>query len=680
MLDVPEIVKQRCRSDNNREETVKRLEFAFFESGIDSLYPSNDLHPSDDLYPSDAGTPWLTIGMDRICAETFNLTESLCSGNNIVFGSCEAAKIEFMVADVEEELTGNEFAATLAVGDYKMAYGFYTVSSMVRQADRRKRKITAYDRMIRFDEDVADWYNAQYPTENTTRTVKQLRDSLCAFCGVPQEKAVLINDGLVIGKTIDPQTLNGRDVLKAICEINGTFGHIDRTGQLVYVRLQESGIYPSNTLYPSDGLYPMSGWTQAENLAYYRSITYGDYVTAGIDRIQIRTEEGDIGATSSAVSSGGANTYVIEGNFLTYGLAGSEMARLAQSICDAVGGREYRPAKMVSYAMPWLEVGDGVRAITTDTEICTYVLKRTMKGIQAMSDTIESKGSQTMEQNINIESEITQLKGKTAKIIKSVDEVSVTLSDLEKNTTAQIKTLSDAIVLKVDKGDISNQISVETDGISIEGNRFSWSSTYSSMSSDGKLKATSGEFTGDVIANLFKTTDGSIELSGGKLTITGAEIKGTTNTSTIGCSVLSAQDADIDRLVVNDSSQLQYVSANDVDCDDIQCTKIYSSQAGEWWSDRRLKHDIKSIDPAEALRVVMGLKPVTFIMNGYDEMCMGFVAQDVMELKSRLPLYGTMKNGYYCLPYANYVAILAGALQALIKKNGRLEDAVYAEQ
>lgn len=78
--------------------------------------------------------------MDRICAETLNLTESLSSGNNIIWGSCEAAKFVVTVADVEDEIEGREFTATLSIGDYKMAYGIYTVDSVVRQADRRKRK------------------------------------------------------------------------------------------------------------------------------------------------------------------------------------------------------------------------------------------------------------------------------------------------------------------------------------------------------------------------------------------------------------------------------------------------------------------------------------------------------------------------------------------------------------
>ena len=86
-------------------------------------------------------------------------------------------------------------------------------------------------------------------------------------------------------------------------------------------------------------------------------------MVAGVDRLQIRMEEGDIGAT--ATNGQGANGYVIEGNFLTYGLSSAQLTKLAKSILEQIGGREYRPAKISCYAMPWLEVGDGVRAITT---------------------------------------------------------------------------------------------------------------------------------------------------------------------------------------------------------------------------------------------------------------------------------------------------------------------------
>ena len=220
MLEIAEEIKQRFRGDNNCEETVRTLKLSFFNRNVDTLYPSNDLYPSGDLFPADSGSPWLTIGMDRICAETLNLTESLCSGDNIIWGSCEAAKMAFTVADVEDDIEGKEFTATLSIGDYSMAYGIYIVDSVVRQADRRKRKITAYDRMIKFDTDVSEWYQAMYPEDSTVHTVQELRDSLCDYIGVSQRFVQLPNDDLLIGKTIAPETLCGRDVLRAICEIN----------------------------------------------------------------------------------------------------------------------------------------------------------------------------------------------------------------------------------------------------------------------------------------------------------------------------------------------------------------------------------------------------------------------------------------------------------------------------
>lgn len=693
MLDVPEIIKQRCREDNNRTETVRHLELSFFDGGIDSLYPSNDLYPAYDLYPADAGAAWLTIGMDQICAETLNLTESLSTGNNIIWGSCEAAKFVLTVADVEDEMTGREFTATLSIGDYKMAYGIYIVDSVTRlQADRRKRKITAYDRMIKFDADVSDWYHAMYPTDDATHTVKELRDSLCEEIGVPQEQTALINDGLVVGKTISPESLCGRDVLKAICEINGVFGHFDRTGTLVYISLQDTGLYPSDTLYPGDDLYPQSGWAAAEELEYYRSITYEDYLIDGIDRVQVRQEEGDIGAV---VGSGG-NAYVVEGNFLTYGLGSADLTKLAWSIYDTIAGKTYRPAKIVSYAMPWIEVGDGVRAITTDTEIATFVLTRTMSGIQAMMDTVEAKGTKTQGQEFGIQNEIIQLKGKTTVIVRSVDEVSATVTDLEKQTAAQIKVVSDKITAevkratdqevelagsisvlagqieaKVSRGDLIASINLEVNKagscITMEAGHFVFKGSNFFVNADGSGGAANGNLTWDASGGLIAKN----------IKLIMADISGTTNSSSIGVSMMSAQNANIDRLTVNGTSDMRDIVSGDIYADDIQCTQIYSSRAGEWWSDRRMKSDINPVSPEVALTVTMALRPMTFYMAGANEKDMGFVAQDVADIESDLPLY-TMLNGFYALPYTSYVALLAGAIQAQQEQINKMREVLNA--
>jgi hypothetical protein len=664
VLDVPEFVKQRCRGDNNRTETVKHLELSFFNGGVDTLYPANDLYPADNLYPSDAGTPWLTIPMAQICAETLSLTENLSSGSNIIWGSCEAAKFVVTVADVEDEIEGREFTAALSIGDYKMAYGIYVVDSVVKQADRRKRKITAYDRMIKFDVDVSDWYHAMYPTDDTTHTIQELRDSLCEHIGVPQQQTVLINDEMVVGKTISPESLCGRDVLKAICEINGVFGHFDRTGMLTYISLQDTGLYPSDTLYPGDDLYPQSGWAAAEELEYYRSITYEDYLIDGIDRVQVRQEEGDIGA----VVGSGSNAYVVEGNFLAYGLGSADLTKLAWSIYDSIAGKTYRPAKIVSYAMPWIEVGDGLRAITTDTEIATFVLTRTMSGIQAMMDTVEAKGTKTQGQSFGVENEIIQLKGKTAVIVRSVDEVSATVTDLEKHTTAQLKVVSDQITAEVKRAtdqevELAAAISVAADKIDLKVSKGDVCTQITAESSNG----------GQIILNApgaLIINAGNTKLdAGGHMELTGATFHGCVNTGSMGADVINANHVETDRLncdgsmTVNGSATLNGITY----ANRISCYSIYSELAGSTWSDKRLKKGIRNIALEDARSLILGLKGVTYKTKRSGMDAMGFVAQDVVKLLHKLELSYPLVDrydGYLALQYQNLIPLIIANEQA----------------
>ena len=272
MLEIPEEIKNIYRRDNLSADTAVKIRLKFYDDEIDTLYPYETLWPAEDLFPAEhEGEPWLLIENDRIETESLSLTESLSSSEDMEFGSCEGATFEIVVADVIEDVTGREFTATVEVGNYEMAFGIYTVESFVRQADRRKRKITAYDRMRRFDTDVAGWYNELvFPM-----TIKQFRDSLCDYVGVPQNDQTLPLDSIQISKTIEPEQISGRDILQAICQINGCFGHIDKTGQLVYVMLQSTGLYPAEDLWPEETLYPSEfggDGMPVEHINYYKDL------------------------------------------------------------------------------------------------------------------------------------------------------------------------------------------------------------------------------------------------------------------------------------------------------------------------------------------------------------------------------------------------------------------------
>ena len=463
MLDIPENIKELFRSDNRRQETHKKFKLSFYDDKADALYPYETLFPDESLFPNEHGTAWLTKENNRIVSESLQIAEALSCDDDMVFGSCEGAELQIIVADVNEDITNREFALTVEIGGYEMALGLYTVKAFERQSDRRKRKITAYDRMSWFNVDVAGWYNdLEFPM-----TIKTFRDSLCDYIGIQQTQTTLLFDSLEISKTIEPTQISGLDVLKAICEINGCFGHIDKTGQLVYVQLQQTGLYPSETLYPEETLYPSEYGGDGRPVeivsTYKQPMVYEDYLVEGIDSLIIRQEENDVGASVG----NGENVYTIEGNFLVYGKSAAELLEIAQSLLPYISGRVYRPASVDCNCMPWVEVGDALIIPTRDDIVETFVMKRTITGCQNMRDKIESTGSQVREDQFSISKQIIQLEGKAAIITKSVEEVSVRVTDLKNYTEAQFKITADAITAEVTRAqEAEAQLSIRADQIS----------------------------------------------------------------------------------------------------------------------------------------------------------------------------------------------------------------------
>lgn len=530
MLTVPEEIKNLFRQDNIREQTSRKWKLRFFDSDIRLIFPEDVLFPADELFPVDQ-EPIYVIDNMQMVTESLILTESLCESEDLSFGECNAAQLEVTVADVLLDLTDKEFMVTVEVGDYEMAMGIYTVDSFIRQADKRLKKITAYDRMRRFQTDVSEWYQSlKFPL-----TLKAFRDSLCSYVGIIQLDIVLPLDEMQITKTIGPEQLSGLDVIQAICEINGCFGHMDKTGRFKYQYLTQASLFPSEILMPDDKLFP-SGMNEedSEMLSYYKQTetTYEDYVVSAIERIQIRQEEGDVGA----IYGKEGNCYIIQGNFLVYGKSAEELLQIAANIYDYIAGRVYRPCKIVSQALPWVEAGDGLICYTSDDVIETYCLKRTMKGIQGMMDSFEAFGNIKQEENFGFHTQIIQLEGKTAVIKKSVDEVSVKVTDLKNYTESQFKVTAEQIAaevkraqeseaalslkadqislsvtnlkndtnskfeqtaeqisLKVSKGDVSAQLSIEPGQVRIAGNRLIVDSTNFKLDSAGNAT-----FSGDV--------------------------------------------------------------------------------------------------------------------------------------------------------------------------------------
>lgn len=347
--------------------------------------------------------PSLVIENDKVVAGSFDLQESLNSNEDLVFGSCEAACLKVKFADITEDINSKTFSLTQTVNGEVINLGIFTVDSAIEQDNRRFLEVTAYDNIRKFDRDVVDWYESlTFPT-----SLKAMRESLCTHCSVEYEDSNLPNDAMTVTKTISSNTLNGLEVLRSLEQINGAFGHIGRDGKLQHKVLSKTVV---------DDTIPSGS---------YKTLKYEKYSTKPIDKLQILSEDGDIGA----IVGTGTNCYQIQSNFLVYGKSASALQTIADNAAINILGITYVPYTCDMLGLPYLEVGDRV---TYGTAITSYILSRNLKGIQSIKDSIETKGNEEIIQVKSINTEVKQLRGKTNVLSRDVEKMESTITEFDK--------------------------------------------------------------------------------------------------------------------------------------------------------------------------------------------------------------------------------------------------------
>lgn len=404
-----------------------------------------------ELFKKDSIDKQLTIETDdkttkitnvELHQEQFELTESICSESELTIGSCEAAALKFTVSNIFLPMKGKMITVKTVIDNNTanpLQIGRYKVYSDTPTADRTKRDIVAYDSLYDvINADVAEWYNTLLPDKDSVTTMKAFRDSFFGYFGVEQADAQLVNDDMKVEKTVEPEELSGATVLNCICEINGCFGHIGRDGKFHYIYLEQEiqGLYPRNDLYPADDLYPREPKSTRISKSLYISAQYEDFLVKTIDKLQIRKEEDDIGV----IVGSGTNAYVIQDNFLVYGKGSEELTGIANNIYGKIRGIIYRPFSADCKGNPCIEVGDVVRLPTRYEIIESYVLKRTLKGIQALRDEYEATGEEYRSTQVNsVHKSIIQLKGKTNVLTRTIEETNSKITDVESGLSSEIK-------------------------------------------------------------------------------------------------------------------------------------------------------------------------------------------------------------------------------------------------
>lgn len=356
------------------------------------------------------GTSIDDITNDRIPGVGIELERIICDDDDLLFGKCNSDRFSVSVSDFEDDIVGKEMEVSISCEDVTVPIGVFIVFEEPKQTKKRYKKIVAYDRMQLLNVNMASWYKAVLPNTDSTVTLKYFRDSFFAYLGMEQIEVTLINDDLVVRKTVDTNEISGIEIMQAVCEINGVFGHFTSDGKFDYISLLEN----------------------EETVVGAITADYEEYTVHPINRVQLRQEDGDIGYITGETSEP-ENAYIVTGNFLLYGMTNDELKVVGDRLLEKIQGITYVPATQELKGIPDARLGSSYMVSTSDgSSVKSIILKHTLKGGQALRSTFEAVGNEFREEDIDgLPYQFKQLKGRYNKLSRTVDETVAELGKMD---------------------------------------------------------------------------------------------------------------------------------------------------------------------------------------------------------------------------------------------------------
>lgn len=188
-----------------------------------------------------------------------------------------------------------------------------------------------------------------------------------------------------------------RDLQTAVFEANCRYGKLDRVTDLFSgVELNSSRLYPADDLYPDDSLYPAS-MSERGNKAMYSKL-WADEGNVRKFRyliITYKTTETEGGQTSEVektlqrtVDANGTDDYNMSDNWLFRNLIWTpeQVGAYADEMVAKMRDITWFPFEMWCAGLPYIETGDEIEINMDDGAYTSYVLRRTLKGIQNLQD------------------------------------------------------------------------------------------------------------------------------------------------------------------------------------------------------------------------------------------------------------------------------------------------------
>lgn len=338
-------------------------------------YNSNSIHKNLIIRLPETYA-WDVLPKD-IIGESMTLKEMILDGKNVEFVGCNASEFTVKLNNVYEPLKNKRIEVFIETDDTDPIPLFkgYIYSAKL-DGNSSVREIKAYDILYQKGQiDVASWYQGlEFPI-----SIKNLRKSLFNYIDLEYVETTLPNDSLIIEKQYDPKTLKCLSVLKALCQLNGCFGIINREEKFEFRFLKKDHDY-----------------VISNNFDFCKSITREEFYVKPFDRVVIRENEQDVGVSEGDKPPIISNKYIVQANMFTYKLDWNTTHVVARNLLDAISDISFTPVNTDNNGMPFVECGDTVTyRIGNARATSSYrVFNRELNGVQALRDKYGADGDE----------------------------------------------------------------------------------------------------------------------------------------------------------------------------------------------------------------------------------------------------------------------------------------------
>ena len=449
----------------------------------------------------------------NIIANTLYLNKSYCEEEQLEIGGCIPSQFKCSVYGIED-ITDIVKLKYIRYSDNEPDISFEgNIAELTSTSNDGIYNITAYDELYN-QTDISEWYN-NYMANNEVVTISQLYSAVLEKLGLISGSVITnyITYDFVIKQNILSNNITGTRLLKWICEALGVFGILNT---YTSTNETENGIrYTTMTTFSLNILGPKPK-TAIRPTTVFSGFQKSDYICKKMDKVQIRSEEEDIGA----IYGTGTNALIIEGNPLFYGMDASELEKCAKQISGNIKDNSDYTAYEAELAdsdtyINNVDIYQCYPISSSTSSIYSYIFNITWSGSQLTTCKIGANGVETRSEVLtSTNSEIIKLNYKATSIVKNVDGIKTEVSSISSKAYNAVEKADKALtsVEQTDKyieanvvknDEVVAKINASQEGVNIKADKISLEG-YTTINDNfkidehGDMEAKNGKFSGEI--------------------------------------------------------------------------------------------------------------------------------------------------------------------------------------